>query len=200
MRALATMVVLVASCRFDPTGGVLPADDDIVTDDAAPVDAPVDAAVTIDAALDARAIDAAPTQCPASYGVVHLGRRFRFDPIAAQHALAKADCEDDLPGRTHLGTFELALDMSAAIDEVNPGNTATPWVGATCVALDCNLTFSWLWSTGLPIDATTWAEGQPDMGATEKVARAERDGNGRWLLVNVPATQTLPYICECEPF
>jgi hypothetical protein len=199
MRGIATIVVLVASCRFDPTGGV-PAADDVVVDDAASVDAAIDGAVIVDAPIDARAIDAPPAGCPATYDVLHLGRRYRFDPIAAQHALAKADCEADLPGRTHLATFEIVADMTSAIDDVDPGNSATPWVGAACVAPDCNSKLSWLWLTAIPIDPAAWAEGQPDSGGSEKVARAERDGNGRWSLVNVPATSTLPYICECEPF
>lgn len=191
-----TLALAAAACRFDPTGGV---GGDDVTDDASDDDAAIDAAATIDAAVDARALDAAPAGCPASYDVLRLGTRYRFDPIAAQYAAAKSECEADLPGRTHLATFEIQADMTAAIDQINPGDTATPWVGATCVAPDCNSKLSWLWATAIPIDVFAWADGQPDLGGSEKEARVDRL-DGRWRLVNVAATSTLPFICECEPF
>ena len=200
MRVLATMVVLITSCRFDPTGGVVPGDD-VVADDAATIDAaPIDAVAVDAASIDALVIDAPPAGCPASYDVLRLGTRYRFDPIAAQYGPAKADCEADLPGRTHLATFELYADMTAAIDQVNPGAQATPWVGASC-ATNCNAPLAWFWDTGLPIDVRAWAEGQPDAGGNEKVARVDRNADlAQWQLVNVPDTATLPYICECEPF
>ena len=56
-------------------------------------------------------------------------------------------------------------------------------------------------SAWLPIDVRAWAEGQPDAGGNEKVARVDRNADlAQWQLVNVPDTATLPYICECEPF
>jgi hypothetical protein len=209
MRAIVIAVALDAAwvggaCRFDPTGGVAQPDDGGAVD-AAPIDgAPtVDAAVIVDAAIDARVIDAPPAACPGSYNVAHLGSRYRFEVVAAQHAQARLACENDLPGRTHLATFEL-VDMTAAIDAIDPGASATPWVGAVCAPnLDCNFKASWFWLSGLPVSSNDWAPTQPDNGATEKVARVERglSGGNKWELVNVGATAfTLPFICECDPF
>lgn len=200
MRVIATVVVLATSCRFDPSGDPRLLVDAAEIADAAPRDAmPLDASPDAAVVIDGRPVDARPP-CPTTYDVSSGGGRYVFRPIAMQHALAAADCADDLPGRTHLATFELVGLMDGAIDAVNPGMNATPWVGARCVGLDCNLTVSWVWTTLIPIDGTAWTALQPDNGATEKVARAEQDrADGIWRLTNVAATSTLPYICECDP-
>ena len=203
MRVIAVVVIVAGSCRFDPTGGTGPPGDDTASDaavvDAAAIDASVIDARVIDArAIDARAIDAR-LPCPTSYDVSSNGGRYSFRPIAMQHQLAEGDCADDLPGRTHLATFELGVTMTAVIEDVNPGAQATPWVGATCVG-DCRLTLAWLWSSNVPVSPLLWAPQQPH-GGGDKVARVERQPTtlADWRLVNVSPSSTLPYICECDP-
>jgi hypothetical protein len=221
MRSLwGVWVVIVAACGFDPAGG----DDDAVDDDAA-VDADdgdgatidgtetdaamVDAAM-IDARIDARvdaampdarvdaATDARPA-CPGTYDVQFNGSRYRFAPIALVWTAAALDCDDDLPGRTHLATFEVAADMDGAISAVNPGNSAEPLVGASCAVNDCSVMNQWTWVTNTAVSATLWEGGQPDNGTTEKAGAAIRD-MGNWKLRNVTmGLTTRPYICECDP-
>lgn len=198
MRVIAALVMLVASCRFDPLGSGLPADAADGDASEPPADGAADAPA--DAAADGGAIDASPGNCPASYDVAHGTSRYSFRPIAQWRVLAVADCVDDLPGRTHLATFEAVADMTAIVDLVNPGDSATPYVGATCVDANCNLRASWRWDTGAAIDVAAWADLQPDNGGSERAARVEKDRvSGEWRLFNVADTSTLPYICECDP-
>ncbi|HVV83261.1 MAG TPA: C-type lectin domain-containing protein [Kofleriaceae bacterium] len=202
MRATLAMVLLVGACRFEPTGGARAGDDDGPPSpvDAAELDgSPVDARAIDAAAIDAQLVDAPGGPCPGNYDIAFNGEFYAFRPVAMQYAQAKADCADDLAGRTHLATFELAAIMNAAIGDVNPGDQATPWVGAECITgLDCSFTLSWLWITGFPVSSTLWDSMQPHHSETERVARAERNNDGVWQLANVDATATLPYICECD--
>ena len=138
----------------------------------------VDAA-TIDAAMiDAAMIDARPP-CPASYDVQFQGSNYRFVAVALTNGPAALDCNDDLAGRTHLATFEVAGDMDGAIVAINPGNSAEVLVGAECNANDCSATNQWTWVTGTAVSATLWIGGQPDNGTLEKVGASARD-MGNW--------------------
>lgn len=213
-------VVVVAACGFNPAGGgdddgppddaMIDADEGDARDgDAATIDAAdVDAADVDAATIDAATIDAPPTDapldarpmCPASYNVTFQGSRYRFGAIAVVWSVAAADCDDDLPGRTHLATFEVASQMDGAISAVNPGNSAEPLVGATCNAADCATTSPWIWvGGGAAVSASLWASGQPDNGTTEKAGAAIRE-MGTWKLQNVTTSLTTrPFICECDP-
>jgi hypothetical protein len=160
--------------------------------DARMVDAAVDAA--IDAAIDARPM------CPTSYDVQSQGGNYRFVVIGLVWSSAAADCNDDLPGRTHLATFANSTEMNAVITAVDPGNSAEPLLGFSCAANDCSSTGAWSWvSGGGAVDATMWLAGQPDNGTSEKAGAAIRD-MGVWKLQNVTTSLTTrPYICECDP-
>jgi hypothetical protein len=192
MRVVAALAVLAASCRFDPSGGAPPPSDDDVVADAGLDGTPADGEPVADAA-----IDAAPA-CPADY-VQHGAHRFAYRATATTFALARQDCNDDAPGRTHLATFENPADLDPVISAIDPGNNTTPWVGAVCPSpLDCDLSVSWFWVTQVPVAPGEWFDGQPDNGDTETVARAERL-RGTWQLTNVAPSLSLPYLCECEP-
>ncbi|MBZ0237692.1 MAG: C-type lectin domain-containing protein, partial [Deltaproteobacteria bacterium] len=173
---------------------------DAATIDAAMIDARADArvdAATPDARVDA-ATDARP-MCPGTYDVTFQGSRYRFGAIAVVWSVAAADCADDLPGRTHLATFEVAADMDGAIAAVNPGNSAEPLVGAECTASDCGPPIAWTWVTGGNVSPTLWQTGQPDNDTTEKAGAAIRE-MGTWKLQNVTTSLTTrPFICECDP-
>lgn len=199
MRVSVALLVLAASCRFDPSGGTGGADD--VPDGDAAI---VDGAVATDAAsLDARPIDAraidAGGDCPMSYGVVVLGHRYALRSGPSTFSQAADDCGDDVPGRTHLATFELAGLMDGVITAVNPGNQATPFVGAKCRGGgNCNDRLSWSWITQVPVDPAAWHDGTPDGGGAEAVTAVERR-SGTWKLISAAETATLPYVCECDP-
>ncbi len=173
--------------------------------DAAIIDAAIIDAAIIDAAIiDARLIDAQVTDarapCPGTYTTAFNGSHYRFATTATTIGPAAVDCNDDLGGgRTHLATFEVAADMDPAISAVNPGNSAEPFVGASCTANDCSVMSAWTWTTGSAVDATLWEAGQPNNGATQKIAAVRRIA-GLWTINNVDAaTATRPYICECDP-
>ncbi|HUQ02380.1 MAG TPA: C-type lectin domain-containing protein [Kofleriaceae bacterium] len=222
---VAAALAALPACGFNPAGGD---DDGTVEDaaadadegdganggDAADVDAAmVDAAMTdarmidarmVDAAMiDARVIDAAMIDarppCPAAYDVQFQGSNYRFEAVAQVWQVAAVDCDGDLPGRTHLATFEVASEIDGAISAVNPGNSAEPLVGASCSAIDCSAMNAWAWVTGSTVSTMIWEPGQPDNGATEKAGAAIRD-MGTWKLRNVTTSLTTrPYICECDP-
>jgi hypothetical protein len=204
-------LVAMAGCGFHPDGGGgggedapeaadAPAGDPDGADvDAPDIDAPDIDAPDIDAPdIDAPDIDARP-MCPVGYNVLRPSGRYKFVPIAQQHALADLDCNDDLPGRTHLASFEVAGAFNADIGAINPGNSAIVYIGGVCGAVaDCALMASWSWNTGGLIDASLWEANQPNNGATQKALVTERP-MGTWVINNTEATQTRPYICECDP-
>ncbi len=195
MRGIVALVVLVSACRFEPTGGLATTDDATVADAAIAIDAP--------GAIDARPVDAAgidaPTMCPASYNILFLGHRFGFRTTAMQFAQAAEGC-NEVPGRTHLATFELSVAMDGIVAAVDPGNSTTPYVGAKCSAGmgDCNTRPPWRWVTDNPIDDGAWATGQPEDDATKTAGMLART-NGAWRLASTLPTATLPFICECDP-
>lgn len=199
--ALVSLVATGAACGFNPEG------EGHGTDDGLAIDAPDtddgDGPAELDAApIDARVIDApdldARLPCPVEYNVSTLHGNYSFRVVAAQHAVASADCADDLAGRTHLATFENEAAYDGDIAAVNPGDTAVPYVGGVCSAIDCAITTNWFWSTGSAIDPIIWKADQPNNGATQLVTVAEQV-DGTWVLNNTEAFQTRPYICECDP-
>jgi hypothetical protein len=211
MRTLCCASIVLAACGFAPTGDDDGASDDAAVDadpgDADTADAPGTDAALIDAAMiDARVIDAAVDAavdarppCPAAYNMQFQGSNYRLEVIAQVWTVASVDCDGDLPGRTHLATFEVAAELDGALSAINPGNNAEVLVGAQCVASDCDNTARWTWVTGSAVDVLLWAGGQPNNGLTEKVGASSRV-MGTWKLNNVTAAATTrPYICECDP-
>lgn len=205
VRRLAAVALVMAGCGFNPSG----ADDDLADDDA-PNDAAVgDDGGEVDAAdidaqiVDAREIDAPPPDarpmCPTQYDVVRPSGNYDFRQIAMIQFVAEADCADDLPGRTHLATWEVPATFDADIAAIDPGNSAVVFVGGTCPdAADCAIAANWTWLTGGAIDVSLWGVMQPNNGLTQKRLMAHRP-NGTWVLNNIESSQTFPYICECDP-
>lgn len=212
--SLMTLLVMMSACGFNPEGEGGPGDDALRVDAPAPDADDGDGPIAIDGAeidaamIDARVIDAPPpidapdidarVPCPVGYNVTTLSGTYAFRAGPAVHAVASADCNDDLPGRTHLATYENEAAFDADIAAVNPGNNTQPYVGGVCTAIDCAVMSNWFWSTGPAIEVSVWETGQPNNGATQKAARAEREGNV-WVLNNTESTQSIPYICECDP-
>lgn len=204
----ALAIVVVGGCGFNPSGegplgdGDAPGVDADSGGDGAEADgAEIDAAVPdapVDAAIDALPIDARPP-CPTQYDVPRASGLYDFRQIAAIHFLAEADCADDLPGRTHLATWEVAAGFDDDIAAIDPGNSAVVFVGGICGdTADCADMANWTWVTGGAIDASLWGPGQPNNGLTQKRLMTHRP-NGTWVLNNIESSQTLPYICECDP-
>lgn len=195
-------ILVVAGCGFHPSGGgddddAPPTSDATDANDVDPTDgdtdAPVDAAV--DAAVDAP-IDAPPPACPGSYNIVTSSGRYSFRPVAMQHGVAQADCNDDASGRTHLATFEDAGAFDSDVATINPGNSAIPFIGASCGAIDCSDPANWMWNTGTRVDETLWEDSEP-AGLAETIGAAVRNG-GTWKIQSMSPLETRPYICECD--
>jgi len=197
-------ILVVAGCGFHPSGG---GDDDVNppgdgpggdatdADDVDPNDADIDA--PIDASIDAP-IDAPPPACPGTYNIVTSTGRYKFQAVAMNHGLAEDDCDDDAPGRTHLATFENAGAFDSDISTINPGNSAIPFIGASCADIDCGNEQNWMWSSGVRVDESLWADSEPG-GLAETIAAAVRE-SGNWKMQSMSAAlETRPYICECDP-
>ncbi len=175
--------------------------------DAAQVDAAVIDAAVIDAAMIDAAVDAVPTDaavdavaCPVGYGVTSGTSRYRYVATTATFATATADCADDLPGRTHLATFETAADLDPTADLLAPLTATNVWIGATCTpagSAPCNLRASWVWITGGAVAESLWQTGQPS--ATDQLGGAIRQVATVWRLNDQAVTESPPYICECDP-
>lgn len=200
---LTAVALVMAGCAFNPSGDGNGGADAPGGDAASSDGGDSDAAVVDAQAIDAPVIDAPPPDarpmCPTEYDVVRPSGTYDFRQIAAIHFLAEADCEDDVPGRTHLATWEVPATFDADIAAINPGNNAVVFVGGECPdAADCAVAANWTWVTGGLIDASLWGSMQPNNGFTQKKLTAQRP-NGTWVLNNLEASQTFPYICECDP-
>jgi hypothetical protein len=149
--------------------------------------------------VDARLVDAAPIDapgCPAAYTVSSGGSRYAFHATLVAISTAAADCDDDLPGRTHLATFENG-DADAVLTAVAASSAATVYVGGRCDgALDCDVKSNWFWQgSNVPIPSNAWNGGEP---AGDLEFAYVEDNNG-WKLVSSAGLIVRSYLCECEP-
>lgn len=191
---LIATAVVASACGFTPAGETGDNGADAAVADGATPDG-----VTPDGALDARAIDAAPIDapaCPATYTVMSGGGRYGFRPGPADITGAAADCDDDLPGRTHLATFENG-DLDAVLTAVGASSVTTAYVGGRCDdALDCDVKNNWFWQRSLvAIPSNLWDSGEPsgDLPFTFVQDR------GTWGLLSSGGTIERAYLCECDP-
>lgn len=196
MRAwLFATTTLTAACGFTPAGDLNGANVDAADPDGAP--GATDAQAADAQATDARPpIDAAPA-CPAAYTVNNGGGRYASRVGPATVTAAAADCDDDLPGRTHLATFENG-DLDAVLTAIGASSVTTLYVGGRCDdALDCDTKSNWFWNgaAGVAIASNLWSGGEPsgDLPFT-----FVQDDNG-WGLVSSGGTITRGYLCECDP-
>ena len=193
MRWLAT-VVFVAGCSFSGSGAP---DGTTSVDDAAGGD---DAPPPADAPIDARRFSV--DLCPASYDRTipgHDGSRYRwltsFETFATHHA----DCNDDLPGWTHIVVIDDAVEADG-IGEVN--TTDYMFVGAVQAPSQGGVDQGWFLFTGAP-PTTGWSPvngGQPDDGGDhfesneENLAMVASTGN----MHDATGSNPHPSACECD--
>lgn len=196
MRPWLIATAMVASaCGFTPAGDTGDdRQDAAVRDGAGP-----DGATPDSAGPDARAVDAAPIDapaCPAAYTVDSGGGRYAFRLGPASIATAGADCDDDLPGRTHLATFENG-DIDAVLTAVAASSVTTVYVGGRCDdALDCDVKSNWFWQgSQAAIPSNLWQGGEPSGDLPFSFVE---DQNG-WSLLSSGGTIARAYLCECDP-
>ncbi len=179
MRSVAWLCV--AACSYAPEPG------------AAPIDTPVDV-VIFDPVRD----------CPVEYTIALAGQASRYRVItngakAWEHS---DDCNNDMPGKTHL----IAIDDQAELDQVEivldaigdlSNNTAC--VGGVQLRDQIAPGVGWLLITGGPLLTTAWADGEPNDGSNEdndeNFAGIER---GRQGLVDFPSNDDQGAMCECD--
>lgn len=193
---LIATALLASACGFTPAGDP----GDTTGDDAAVRDSAASDGATPDASgPDARAIDATPIDaagCPAAYDVTSGGGRYAYRATPVAISTAAADCDDDLPGRTHLATFE-NNDIDAVLTAVGASSVADVYVGGRCDgALDCDVKSNWFWQgSQVAIPSNVWNSSEPsgDLEFSYVV-----DNNG-WKLVSSAGLIVRSYLCECDP-
>lgn len=141
---------------------------------------------TSDAAIadDAAGFDA--TQCPAAYDAplipgLQTTSRYRVIASAAPFAVQRADCEDDLPGRTHLAVLSSQAEADAIFTLVSvphPPLVVPPslWIGAVQRRIASTTDGDWIGFDDRPLLATWSTASEPNDGDTsgEDGARAAR--------------------------
>lgn len=158
----------------------------------------------IDAAIDAPPPDAALT-CPASYTVTIAGSttRYRISSANELFSVHHADCNDDLPGATHLAVFDSTVELdeiSALLTGVPQPNSSRFYVGVVQQPDQANPDDGWLQFTGGPVPAALWSAGQPeDDGGFESNHEQQLAAVDAGLRMNdVSGTFTYGAICECD--
>lgn len=175
--------VTVCGCGFHPSGDA-PGVDAIT---GPPADGPIVDAIEV----DGRAV------CPVEY-VAGANGRYVLRTTEMTAAQAREDCEDDLPGRTHLATYEDETTFDREVDVVGPDEQAIVFIGGVCSSSVCDERNVWFWSTGPAVHDSLWPMGQPNQGSTQH-ALATQQVSGIWVLNNIEEELTQPYICECDP-
>lgn len=160
------------------------------------VDAPealVDAAdPSVDApgSPDADPFPAIAMQCAAKGYVTIAGATSLYRSVgnAAEWLQAAADCNDDVPGATHLVVISAATPQPSA--ELVYLQSNRGWVGLTDRATENAFTNV----TGEPNDYRPWATDQPDNGGgDEHCARLTSEG-----LDDDQCNNDHDYVCECD--
>jgi hypothetical protein len=209
-RRAASILVLVPAC-FDPVfqgtrcgeGNVCPpgltcrSDGTCRTREQEPAtpDASIDA--SIDASFDV-------SLCPASYNLnlqLPGPSRYRLIFIGQTAGIQSDDCNDDLPGATHLVVLETMAEVIAIgnlVDTTTGIAGDDVWIGGVQLRNSPDPGANWLGFDGAPlIDA--WAAGEPDddtgEGNNEQFVKVARTRN---YLVDIEGTEPNGAVCECD--
>jgi hypothetical protein len=175
--------LFLAACNYSPSSAERPGDAPLAVPDAF----------------------APATQCPATYALVLPNQTSRYrvirgDGTAWDHS---DDCNDDLPGATHL----VAIDNQAELDQVEAALTAIgdlednrAWIGAVQLRGQAEPGIGWLSITGGPLDLALWDQGEPnDVGGDEddqeNFGSVERNRDG---LYDFTTDDTTGGMCECD--
>jgi hypothetical protein len=179
-------VCLVAACDFSGTLQHGPSDGAI---DAAAIDGPADAAM-----IDAPPFDVA--MCPSTYNRTVVSSQTRYRVIVGDAAFAThhADCNDDLPDKTHLVVFDSpqeATEVAAiagaffyfgGVQERGAANPSSAWFGFDGEPL------VGAWDPSEPVDIDGVENNEQNLAGSE--INAEHWDVGGAVLYNA--------ICECD--
>jgi hypothetical protein len=159
--------------------------------------APPDATSEVDASVDA-GFDAA--LCPASYNVQLPGpSRYRLILEGGAAWMHSDDCDDDLPGATHLVVFESLAELV----EVNALHETTDelediWIGGVQQRSARLPADEWLSFDGAPL-MDGWDAGEPNDDTVEDLAEqfAEMQ-KGRRYFNDTEGSEPNDALCECD--
>jgi Lectin C-type domain len=194
------LAALVCGCSYD-AGGI-----DWDTYDAAVIDVPgldqghdlppdsgtIDVAAPPDARVDA----GVPSNCPIGYvkGTgVNASHCYRLVTIGQKWQNAEQDCENDLPGASHL----IVIDNEDEYQALQSNLNGTLWAGAS----DRVTEGTFLNVTGTAFEPEHWFPGQPDDfndgpgGMPEDCVLVDVTNNG---IEDVNCNNTHGYVCEID--
>lgn len=171
--------LLLVGCSFEPGLGDEP-------------DAPA-------AVIDTFSVDA----CPADYSIIGPTSRYRLINQNTKAWLHSDDCNDDLPGATHLVAIDDPAErglIESAINGVDGLQNNRVWVGGVQAPSLATVSTGWLLVSGEPLAIALWGGGEPNDGGAiedngENFAGLERNRVG---LVDFPTLDDQTAICECD--
>jgi len=158
-----------------------------------------------DAGADAPRVFDPATDCPASYLLAGPTSRYRILTTGQPASAHNTDCNDDLPGATHLVALDDAAELIAVMTHVNatanlPGGQGNAYVGGVQLRTQTTDLAGWLSITGGPLLAI-WDPGEPNDGgdnaenSAENFTMLERT---RSSLIDVSGTGAFGAVCECD--
>jgi hypothetical protein len=177
-------IALVAGCGFET-----PAARD-VQPDAEP-----------DAAVDAP-IDSFADACPSSYNVALPGpTKYRLILGGAAAWVHSDDCDDDLPGATHLVVLETMVELvsvGALLDTFTGIANDRIWIGGVQQRPAALPADNWLGFDGMPL-LSGWTTGEPNDDTVEdggeQFVRIERS---RRYFSDIEGVDPAGALCECD--
>jgi len=185
LRPTLAALALTSACAFTPAGdGAAATDDAAPTTDARSTDGPA-----LDAAIDARPIDA-PPPCPGDY----VGG-YRLIPTAQSWRAAEADCEDDTTGLSHLVVIDNAGELAAVNAALAALAAGDVWVG---VMRDAPMPWVWRAVTGGNASYLPWETGQPDDQSGDQQVVSLMRASGLLRDVSTGSSTNRAALCECD--
>lgn len=140
--------------------------------------------------------------CPASYDrALQAGSRYRIVTTFATAWAQFDDCDDDLPGATHLAVLETAAEQTLVHTAQVSANQYRWWIGAVQSPLATTTKDMWNWLVGEPIATTAWAANEPDdldfseTDHQEQFAVSQQDTTG---IVDIGGVTSAGALCECD--
>lgn len=141
--------------------------------------------------------------CPSAYAIVGQTSRYRVISEGQKAWEHSDDCNDDLPGATHLVALDTDAEVAAiqsVVEDSGNLNNNKAWVGGVQPRMQVAVGLGWLSVTGGPMITTAWEGDEPNDGGGNEDSGENFVGyeRGRTGLIDFPSGDTLGGICECD--